>query len=229
MTRITIAPRDEAEHSLWRLTLEVADLFDGIEWTVAGAQMVALLEREAGITSGRTTGDIDAVVGGPRAVVATRAAAERLRAAGFERSVEHPQRYQRGPDQVDLLTVDHLRAEADDLTTVPGGRRAVSTSRRISVEVAGVGERALPVPSVAGAIAMKLQSWAARRALRDLEDLVRLLGIVEDVDVVRLELKAAERRALGRLAALDNPAAAAWRATRSSENARAALARLRDG
>jgi hypothetical protein len=228
LSRIAVVPRDQAERALWRLTLEVADLLDGIEWAVAGAQMVVILEREAGIISGRTTGDVDAVVGGPRAVVATRVAAERLRAGGFQRSAEHPQRHERGSDQIDLLTIDHLGAKADDLTAVPGGRRAASTSRQVSVEVVGVGERVIPVPSVAGAIAMKLRSWAARRAQRDLEDLVRLLAIVEDVDVVRSELKAAERRALGRLTALDEPTARAWRATRSVENARAALARLRD-
>ncbi|MES2211093.1 MAG: nucleotidyl transferase AbiEii/AbiGii toxin family protein [Chloroflexota bacterium] len=229
MTPIVIVPRTEAERSLWRLTLELAQVFEGLEWTLAGAQMVALLEREAGIESGRTTGDVDAVVGGPRAVAATRAAAGRLTGTGFERSAEQPHRYHRGSDQVDLLTVDHLRSEAIDLTTVPGGRRALATSRPLLVEVADVGDGVLPVPSVAGAIAMKLQAWAARRAQRDLEDLVRLLAVVEDVEIVRSELKPAERRALGRLAALYDPTASVWRTTRSADDARAAFARIRDG
>lgn len=229
MTPIPIAPRGEAERGLWRLSLELAQLFEGLEWTLAGAQMVMLLEREAGFESGRTTGDVDAVVGGPRAGVATRAATERLLAAGFERSAEHPHRYNRGPDQVDLLTVDHLRAEVDDITTVPGGRRAIGTSRQVPVEVAEVGSGTLPVPSVAGAIAMKLQAWATRRGQRDLEDLVRLLGIVDDVEVVRSELRPKERKALGRIPVLHEATSEVWRATRSPQDARAALARLRDG
>ncbi|MBI2780768.1 MAG: hypothetical protein HYX55_03090 [Chloroflexi bacterium] len=228
MTPVTIAPRGEAERGLWRLSLELAHLFEGLEWILAGAQMVMLLEREAGIESGRTTGDVDAIVGGPRAVVATHAAAGRLLAAGFERSAEHLHRYHRGPDQVDLLTVDHLRAEADDITSVPGGRRAFGTSRHVQVDVPGVGRGELPVPSVAGAIAIKLQAWGTRRGQRDLEDLVRLLGIVDDVEVVRSELKLSERRALGRIAALRDPSSPSWRATRSPEDARAALARLHD-
>ena len=204
-------------------------MFEGLEWILAGAQMVMLLEREAGIESGRTTGDVDAIVGGPRAVVATHAAAERLLAAGFERSAEHPHRFHRGPDQVDLLTVDHLRAEVADITSVPGGRRAIGTSRHVLVEVADVGGGALPVPSIAGAIAIKLQAWATRRGQRDLEDLVRLLGIVDDVEVVRSELTLRERKALGRIPVLHDATSEAWRATRSPQDARAALARLRDG
>lgn len=112
--------------------------------------------------------------------------------------------------------------------SVLAGRRALDTSRHVQVDVAGVGGGELPVPSVAGAIAIKLQAWGTRRGQRDLEDLVRLLGIVDDVEVVRSELKPSERRALGRIAALRDPASPSWRATRSPEDARAALARLHD-
>jgi hypothetical protein len=215
--------------------LEVADLLDGLEWIIAGAQMVILLERERGIASGRTTGDVDAVVGGPRAVAATSVAAGRLRAAGFERSAEHAQRFTRGADQVDLLTVDHLRSgprsrssDRGGLTSVPGGRRAISTARRLDIEVVGLGQRRLPVPTVAGALAMKLRALETRGAERDLEDLVRLLAIVEDAAAVRSELKPAERRMLGGVAALRDPNSAAWRSVGSSQDARAAWLRLRD-
>lgn len=142
--------------------------------------------------------------------------------------VEHPQRFVRGADQVDLLTIDHLRAVGDDVTSIPGGRRAVGTARGVQVQVTGVGDGSLPVPTVAGAIAVKLRAWSARRQRRDLEDLVRLLALVDDVELVRSELKPGERRALGRLGTLDDPRDASWRATTSPADARAALARLKD-
>lgn len=228
MTPLSITPRSGDERALWRLSLELAAILAGLEWTLTGAQMVMLLERLGGIDSGRTTGDVDAVIGGARAVAATREAANRLIAAGFERTVEHPQRFVRDADQVDLLTIDHLRAVGDDVTSIPGGRRALSTARGVPVQIAGVGDGSLPVPTVAGAIAVKLQAWSARRRQRDLEDLVRLLALVDDVELVRSELKPAERRALGRLAALADPQGASWRATTSPADARAALARLKD-
>lgn len=227
MTQVLITPRTDAERALWRLALELTEIFEGLDWTLAGAQMVLLIEREAGIESGRTTGDVDALIGGPRAVTATLEAADRLVAAGFERSIEHPQRYFRGSDQVDLLTIDHLRTSGDDVTSIPGGRRALGTTRVVSIRLEGVGDGVLPVPSVAGAIAVKLQAWAARRARRDLEDLVRLLTLVNDVDEVRSELKPSERRGLGRLTELDDPRNPSWRATQSPADAQAALARLR--
>ena len=233
MTVVAVRPRTQAELALWRLAFEVADLLEGIDWVVAGAQMVVILEHESGIRSGRTTGDIDAVVGGPEAVTATRLAAERLRTAGFERSAEHPHRYERGGDQVDLLTIDHLRtkglaARPEDLTPVPGGRRALSTRRHVHLEVAGLGEHRLPVPSLAGAIAMKIQAYGARQAVRDLEDVIRMLALVDDVEAVRAQLKPAERRRLGRMKGLWDPGAANWRVLPFPQDAQAAWARLHD-
>lgn len=228
MTTVDIAPRDNAERSVWQTTLEVARLFDGIEWVIVGAQMVRLLEHMVGVPSGRTTRDVDAVIGGTRAITATRAAIDRLRAAGFERSVEHVQRYERGASQVDVLTIDHLRSAADDLVAVPGARRAFETARLVLVQVEGIGEAVVPVPSVSGAIALKVRAWGARRAGRDLEDIVRLLAIVDDVETVRSELKAAERRALGAIGALREPVSTAWSATSAPAAARSAFARLGD-
>jgi hypothetical protein len=89
-------------------------------------------------------------------------------------------------------------------------------------------EAALPVPSVTGAIAMKLRAWAARRAGRDLEDLVRLLAVVDDVESVRSELKPAERRALGAIDGLRDARSTAWNATNAPSTARSAFARLGD-
>jgi predicted nucleotidyltransferase len=157
-------------------------------------------------------------------------------AAGFEPDHgEHPYRFRRGAQQVDLLAPDHLGRRAD-LTTVPpgttaqipGGSRALTTRRVLSVRVAGVGSGDLPVPSLTGAIVLKIRAWEARQAPRDAEDLVRLLGLVADVEVTRADLKAAERRSLGRVGPLADELGRAWRALADPDDARAAFARLSD-
>lgn len=233
MTNIRIRPRTEDELALWRLTFEVTDILDGLDWILAGAQMVIVLEHELGFSSGRTTGDVDSVIGGREAVAATQEAAGRLERRGFERSAEHPQRFIRGDEIVDLLTVDHLRNSAHakarvEITPIPGGRRAMQTRRSVSVDVEGLGDRLVPVPSLPGAIAMKVRAFQSRRADRDTEDLVRLLRLVVDVEQVRAELKPAERRGLGRVAALRDPDGAPWRLLSNTEDARSAWERIRD-
>jgi predicted nucleotidyltransferase len=163
----------------------------------------------------------------------SRTAASRLVVAGFEPSAEHPHRFLRGPDAVDLLAPDHLGSRAD-LTTVPpmttvaipGGSRALATRRLLAVEVTGGGSRSLPVPSVAGAIVLKGHAWQARQAPRDADDLVRLLELVGDVDEVRGALKPAERRRLASVLPLTDERSSAWGAARDPGIARAAFARL---
>jgi len=211
----------------------VADLFADVPWVIIGAQMIMLLEREQDVTSGRTTQDLDAIVDVRAVVGGSRTAAGRLTGAGYEPSAEHPHRFVRGADQVDLLAPDHLGPNVD-LTTVPpmttvaipGGSRALATCRLLDVDVAGVGAAQLPVPSVAGAIVLKVHAWQARQASRDAEDLVRLLDLVQDVDEVRGALKPAERRRLAAIAPLADERSMAWRAARDPDNARAAFARL---
>jgi predicted nucleotidyltransferase len=233
---VTILPGDDAEARVWSTALEVARLFDDLPWVVIGAQMIMLLEREVGRPSGRTTGDVDAVVDVRILAGGMRAAADRLVAARFELgSAEHPYRFVRGAEQVDLLAPDHL-GEHVDLTTVPpsvttqipGGSRALATARKVDVDIVGIGSGRLPVPSVAGAIVLKIHAWQARQSPRDAEDIVRLLALIIDVDSVRGEMKAAERRTLGQVAPLADRVHSAWRAVSDPDDARAAFARLSD-
>ncbi len=231
---VAILPSGDAEARVWGTALEVAGLFAGIPWVLVGAQMVMLLEREAGRPSGRTTGDVDAVIDVRALAGGTREAARRLVAAGFEAAdPRHPYRFSRGAAVVDLLAPDHLGPRADITTIppattaeIPGGTRALATARPLAVDVVGGGSGVLPVPSLAGAIALKTRAWQARQAGRDVEDLVRLLALVADVEAVRAELTSAERRALGRVRPLDEPGHRSWRASSDPEEARAALARL---
>lgn len=233
---VAVRPGNDAEAQVWATALEVARLFADLPWVLIGAQMVMLLEHEARRPSGRTTGDVDAVVDVRVFAGGTRTASERLVAAGFDlASARHPYRFIRGTAQVDVLAPDHLGHHAD-LTTIapamtteiPGGSRALATRRLVEVTVASVGSGVLPIPSLAGAIALKVRAWHARQTPRDAEDLVRLLALVTDVAAVRGELKTAERLGLGRVAPLADEAHQAWRAVPDPDDAQAAFARLSD-
>ena len=230
---LQINPLGAAEAGLWRATLEVATLFADIPWVIIGAQMIMLLEREQGVTSGRTTRDLDAIVDVRAIAGGSRTAASRLTGVGFEPSAEHQHRFVRGTDEVDLLAPDHLGSRTD-LTTVPpmttvaipGGSRALATRRLLAVEITGVGSASLPVPSVAGAIVLKVHAWQARKAPRDADDLVRLLELVQDAEEVRDALKPAERRSLASILPLADERSTVWRTARDPDNARATFARL---
>jgi predicted nucleotidyltransferase len=230
----TIVARDEAEVQVWATALEVSRLFADVSWVLIGAQMVMLFEAEAGRPSGRTTGDVDVVVDVRALAGGMRGAAARLVAAGFElESARRPHRFLRGESRVDLLAPDHV-GERADLTTIPpaatpeipGGSRALATRRMVDVDVEDVGSGSVPVPSLAGAIVLKIRAWQARHAPRDAEDLVRLLSLVVDVDAVRSELKPTERRALGRVEPLADETHRVWRAVADADDAQAAFTRL---
>ena len=231
---VDIAPGSGAEAAVWATALAVSDALGDLPWVLVGAQMVMLLEREAGRPSGRTTGDVDAMVDVRAVAGATRTAAARLVAAGFEpEGGNHPYRFRRGPESVDLLAPDHLGRRAD-LTTVPpgttaaipGGTRALATRRVLEVRIAGRPTGVLPVPSLVGAIVLKLRAWESRQAERDAEDLVRLLALVGDVEAARAELKPAERRLLGRVRPLADERSRVWRIAAEPDEARAAFLRL---
>ncbi len=235
MTPIVINPRDETEAALWRMTSEVAGLFADWPWVIVGAQMVMLLEFEHGRPTGRATRDLDVVVDVRMVADAASLAAERLLAAGFETSSERQHRFVRGHDAVDLLAPDHLGRRANlttiaplVTTSIPGGSRALATRRLVDVDIVGVESCRLPVPSLAGAIALKTAAYNGRLAGRDLEDLVRLLTLVEDVEAVRRELKPAERTRLGSISALRDESHRAWSSVVDADDARAAFARLAD-
>jgi predicted nucleotidyltransferase len=233
---VAILPADDAEAAVWATSLEVARLFSGLPWVLVGGQMVMLLEREAGRPSGRTTGDVDAVVDVRVVVGGTRTASQRLVAAGFDMAdPRHSYRFVRGASQVDLLAPDNVGDRADlttippaTTTTIPGGTRALQTARQVPIDVVGVGSGVLPVPSLAGAIVLKTGAWHDRRAARDAEDLVRLLALVDDVESMRADFEPKERRRLGAVTPLADPAHSAWLAGQDPEEANLAWERLKD-
>jgi len=231
---VDVLPGSDAEAAVWATALGVAEILGDLPWVLVGAHMVMLLEGEAGRPSGRTTGDVDAMVDVRAVAGATRVAAVRLVAAGFAPDgADHPYRFHRGLEQVDILAPDHLGLRAG-LTTVPpgttagipGGTRALATRRVLDVRVVGGGDGRLPVPSLAGGIVLKIRAWESRQAPRDAEDLVRLLAVVADVEAVRAELKPGERRSLSRVGPLADVRNRAWRAATDPDDARVAFLRL---
>jgi hypothetical protein len=88
---VNVLPGSDAEAGVWATALEVAAIFADVPWVLVGAQMVMLLEREAGRASGRTTGDVDAMVDVRVVAGGMRAAAARLVAAGFAPHVALPE------------------------------------------------------------------------------------------------------------------------------------------
>jgi predicted nucleotidyltransferase len=231
---VDVLPGSGEEAAVWATAIDVSEILGDLPWVLVGAQMVMLLEREAGRPSGRTTGDVDAMVDVRAVAGATRTAAVRLLAAGFEpEGRDHPYRFHRGAEQVDILAPDNLGRRAD-LTTVPpgttaailGGTRALATRRVLEVRVIGGPAGLLPVPSLAGGIVLKLRAWESRQAERDAEDLVRLLSLVGDVEAMRAALKPAERRLLGQVRPLAGERSRIWRVAADPDDARAAFLRL---
>lgn len=234
---VSIAPTSGAEARLWALTAEVSSLFAGIEWALIGAQMVVILERERGVTLSRLTRDVDALIDVRADTHATRAAAERLCAAGFEpqpTSDGFVYRFVRGDDRVDLLAPDHVGSRAD-LTTAPpggtiaiaGGRQALTRARPVELDVEGRSFW-VPVPSLTGALVIKARAAASSHDEKHRWDLARLLALVGDVNSIRADLTRRERGYLRDRVELLDPDHPAWAGIANADDAIIALRRLAD-
>ena len=138
--------------------------------------MVRILEAEYGVTTSWTTGDLDTVLDGRAVSAAARKASTRLQDADFipEHHDENlTYRFTRGSDIVDVLAPDHLGGRADIAAVPPGetlealgGRQALNCRRIVTID-AGDGPFALPLPSLLGAIIMKVRislNWPRQSA-----------------------------------------------------------------
>jgi hypothetical protein len=154
----------------WRTTAEIARLFGDWPWVLVGGLIVAILEREHGVTVSRTTIDVDALIDVRAVLQATRQAAVRLEGAGFtaEQTADGlAYRFVRGQDIVDVLAPDHLGPRTDVVTAPPGktleavgGRQALERRRLVDVDVAGE-TFSIPIPSLLGAIVIKARVSAS--------------------------------------------------------------------
>lgn len=232
---IRIVSGSDAEAQLWRTTAEVARLFAGLPWVLVGGLMVAILEREHGVTVSRTTVDVDALIDVRGVTQATRQAAIRLEEAGFvsEQTADGlAYRFVRGADIVDVLAPDHLGPRADIVTAPPGetleavgGRQALQRRRVVAVEA--VGETfSVPIPSLLGAIVIKARVAAGSGREKHRRDLARLLALVDDVEPMSQEMSSKERGYLRARSELRDPRHPAWSGIPNAEDAIIALERL---
>ncbi len=232
---IHIAPGSDAEARLWRTTAEVARLFADFPWVLVGGVMVAILEREHGVTVSRTTVDVDALIDVRGLTQATRQAAVRLEEAGFvaEQTGDGlAYRFVRGADIVDVLAPDHLGPRTDIVTAPPGksleavgGRQALQRRRVVAVEADGETFSA-PIPSLLGAILIKAGVAASSGLEKHRRDLARLLALVDDVEPMRQEMSSKERGYLRARSELRDPRHPAWSGIPNAEDAIIALERL---
>jgi hypothetical protein len=232
---IRILPGSDAEAQLWRTTAEIAGLFADWPWVLVGGLMVAILEREHGITVTRTTVDVDALIDVRAVTQATRQAARRLEEAGFvaEQTADGlAYRFVRGSDIVDVLAPDHLGPRTDIVTAPPGktleavgGRQALERRRLVTVEV-NRESFSMPIPSLIGAIIIKARVAASSGLDKHRRDLARLLALVDDVEPMRQEMSSKERGYLRARSELRDPRHPVWIGIQSAEDAIIALERL---
>ena len=232
--QIRIRPASDADASVWRLTRETAAIFHPLPWVLVGGQMVAILEAEHGAAIGFVTGDVDALVDVRAMIGVTLEGAHRLLGAGFEpdRGDARGYRFVRDGAIVDVLAPDNVGARAE-LRTVPpdttvqivGGTQALARARVVEVD-SGEGPFRIRIPTLAGAIVIKGRVAAVAQDGREKHerDLARLLALVPDVNSLRAELTAGERRSLRAHRALLDVGHPAWRRVAGRQDGVAALA-----
>lgn len=233
---ILIRPTSQEETGLWRLAREVAGMLDGLPWVLVGGLMVRILEAEHGVETTFTTSDVEAVLDVRAVSTATRQAATRLQAAGFEPEQYDGNltyRFRRGKDIVDVLAPDNIGSRASLITVPPdetlealGSRQALNRRRLVTLD-AGDGSFEVPLPSLLGAIVIKARVAGSvqnkQSQPKHERDLARLLALVKDPKADRAELTRKEQGYLRERAALTDPAHRAWRNVAGAEDGAAAL------
>lgn len=213
MITVVLPPLLGAERAAWHLVIDLAEARLP-RWVLAGGLMVHLHLHEAGVTPGRVTTDVDAVVDvGVRSARATEVFAHRLRDELGMRMQEPDahgigHRFIRADGTVvDVLAADfgprsrpHATIPPARTVEVPGGRALLAAAERVRIEHDGrtaIIER----PSLIAAIVAKARalteipspSGDPRRHLRDAGTLLSL------VDPDTSPLSRTDRRHLKRL------------------------------
>lgn len=200
MTRVEVNLPDPQARNLWRAVGELVDRLPG-EWALIGGLMVQLHALERDMTDVRLTRDID-VLAQARPPGALCAIDDALRADGFEGARPDPDgfahRYERDGLIVDLLAPDGL-SKAPSLggglkaVGVPGGSQALARAHVVGVRVDDV-DFEIRRPNLLGAILLKARS-IRRHADPDSQrdDLIRLLGLVDDPRTLAADLTRSEQ------------------------------------
>jgi hypothetical protein len=241
---VEIPDPDERTQALFQLLFSLHAQFPG-PWCLIGGYMVYLLALEAGLPVRQTT-DAD-VLADPAQGLLRKISEHLIQRYGMV-AEETPSgnRYRfRGPGDpakalvVDLLATDKAGPRADLHTdppgttlAVPGGRQALNSTRTIEVRV-GTAIGRIVVPSLAGAIRLKLEALSLSGGIgprdRHLQDLALLLVLVDDPIEFRSQLKPRYRRKLA-MTSLADRSSRVWShmATGLADQGYAALILLRE-
>ena len=207
---VVLPPLLGGQAESWKALVDLAPAF-GDNWLLVGGQMVFLHEVERGAADVRPTDDVDVVVdlrAEPAGLARIHAS---LSSASFSQDDPGPDgtahRYRRGGATIDVLAPDNVGARAQlklgsgRTIEAPGTSQAFHRSGVVSVEIDGATAQ-IRRPDVVGAVLGKAaavvkissQSAASRaKHLRDVDSLVRLLGVADREDA---ELTRSERRML---------------------------------
>jgi hypothetical protein len=236
---VEIPEPDERTQELFQLLFSLHAEFPG-HWCLIGGYMVYLLALEAGLPVRQTT-DADVLADPARGLLRKISEHLVMRYGMVAEETPSGMRYRfRGPGDpanaliVDLLAMDKAGPRADLRTEppgttleVPGGRQALNSTRTIEVRV-GTAIGRIVVPSLAGAIRLKLEALSLSGGTgspeRHLQDLALLLALVGDPIEFRSQLKVRHRRRLASTALADR-SSGSWShmATELADQAHAAL------
>ena len=204
---VIISPADEAVRRLWDLVLSLAEKFGAErDLSLVGGLMVQLHGFEND-DDPRPTADIDVLGAARRSPKMTETMAALLVELGAE-IADPPRlnpnlgyRFELEGETVELLGPDGLRADPTTIgglktLQVAGGTRALRRTEVVLVSLAGAEAVAVRRPNLLGAILLKARVLAKRRDgkfLSDRQDLVRLLGYVEDPRGLAADLSRSEQ------------------------------------
>jgi hypothetical protein len=204
---VTIRPATEEARRLWGLALSLADEFGADrDWSLVGGLMVQLHGFEHD-DDPRPTADIDVLGGARKSPQMTEEMAGLLVERGAEVATpprSNPElgyRFEFEGEIIELLGPDGLHR--DPRTTAglstfqaAGGTQALRRTEVVLVSLDGADPVAVRRPNLLGAILIKARVLAKRRErkfLSDRQDLVRLLGYVDDPRGLAVELSRSEK------------------------------------
>lgn len=245
-TVVIVRSPDDSTRRLWRLILLLAEKFGAErEWTLVGGLMVQLhgFERD---DDPRPTADIDVLGAARRPPKMTETMAAMLVDLGAE--VADPPRsdpklgyrFEFEGEIIELLGPDGLRTDPKTISGLrtfqaSGGTQALGRTEVVLVSLDGSDPVAVRRPDLLGAILIKARVVAKRREEKfasDREDLIRLLGYVEDPRRMVDEMTGKEKNWLRSVSGdvdFDDPALSELFPAQNLEQARQAFALLTRG
>lgn len=208
MSRIVnVDPSNAEAKRLWKSALELGQDF-GIDqpWALVGGLMVQLHAIEHN-RAARLTTDIDFLGDSRRRPAMTVRMAEALKERGGEMAMPPMSnenlgyRFEVDGSIIEILGSDGVHRDPKTLgryTTfqVPGGTQALTRSEVILVSLDGAEPIPIRRPNLLGAILIKARVVKKQRDKfeSDRQDLIRLLGFIEDPRALARELKGSERK-----------------------------------